>query len=492
MRVSFGWGAVSKSDWPDSPGTHEWPPSEPPGLDEKAKPNRIARYQRIHDSLECKYALVNWDWGPVQASFEITSQWFSAEKGIIEMPREGEELVGSHAVLITGYSDEEGMFKFVNSWGEEWGDSGCGKLPYEYFDSLMLDVYISDHRRRQLPPMPPTPIAEMQWGGRDFAGRVFHVHEFYDWKSNERIAWAFAMLDEGFLDVEELYVRPQYRGRDFGTRMLESLHKLSKMSQLPLRLFIPYADCGPDNLKTAQKLLAKKGYFLITSGLRWAPFIALAQGKLEDVHIPPPPALVRPKGDTLAALMPPFGEVSADDISLSTDADGTGNTNPEPGFKRLITTNNSQEGNGNAPWLVVLSDWSKRPWKELFDRIAQIFREPHEQVLVPTVIIVDDLDNSLADHETLLTELTRAGGIVLVPQTDEEVETIQREPVAFAARQLVVAMQAQPSGVGTLPLSGPSFPHGYKEFAKPVTRLSPGALQDIIEGRRSDDWRYSI
>src|SRR5205085_238276 len=98
---------------------------EPPGLDAKAKRHRILRYQRIHDSLECKYALAYW--GPVQASFEITPQWFNANEGIIEMPREGTEVVGSHAVCLTGYSDEEGMFTFANSWGDAWGNSGYGK-----------------------------------------------------------------------------------------------------------------------------------------------------------------------------------------------------------------------------------------------------------------------------------------------------------------------------------------------------------------------------
>ena len=263
-----GWGAVSEEEWPYSACLQQWPPSEPAGLDEKAKRNRLLRYQRIHDSLECKYAIAHW--GPVQASFEITAQWFNAEKGIIEMLEEGTPVVGSHAVSLTGYSDEEGMFQFLNSWGKDWGDAGFGKLPYEYFDRWMLDVYITDIRPSKLPSTAPAPIADMQWGGQDFAGRVFHVHELYDWASNERLAWAFAMPNEDFLDVEELFVRPQYRCRGYGTRLLKSLHGLSRMAQLHLRLIVPYADCGADNLKRAESLLAKEGYFLTASGVRWA------------------------------------------------------------------------------------------------------------------------------------------------------------------------------------------------------------------------------
>ena len=156
MRVWRGWGAVNEEEWPYSAGIQQWPPSEPPGLDEKAKQNRLPRHQRIHDSLECKYALAYG--GPVLATFEITAQWFNAEKGIIEVPVEDAEIVGSHGVLLTGYSDGEEVFKFANSgWGQGWGDNGFGALPYEYFDRWMLDVYSVDPRRLQLPQRPLLP-----------------------------------------------------------------------------------------------------------------------------------------------------------------------------------------------------------------------------------------------------------------------------------------------------------------------------------------------
>ena len=219
MRIRRGWGAVSEQEWPYSAYLQQWPPSEPAGLDEKAKRNRLLRYQRIHESLECKYAIAHW--GPVQAPFEITAQWFNAEKGIIEMPEEGTPVVGSHAVSLTGYSDEEGMFQFVNSSGEGFGETpDLGSCPMTILTAGCLTCTIIDPRHSKLPSTAPAPIADMQWGGHDFAGRVFHVHELYDWASDERLAWAFAMPGEDFLDVEELFVRPQYRCRGYGTRLL--------------------------------------------------------------------------------------------------------------------------------------------------------------------------------------------------------------------------------------------------------------------------------
>jgi len=38
-----------------------------------------------------------------------------------------------HAVLIVGYDDTIGAFKFVNSWGTFWGNDGYAWLSYDFF-----------------------------------------------------------------------------------------------------------------------------------------------------------------------------------------------------------------------------------------------------------------------------------------------------------------------------------------------------------------------
>ena len=185
-----GWGAVSEEEWPYSAGLQQWPPSEPPAW--MKRPNGIAFYaiSEFTTRLESNTLLLTG--ARFRPRLKSQPSGSDAEKGIIEMPVEGAEIVGSHAVLLTGYSDEEGMFSFVNSWGTGLGRRGFGKLPYEYFDRWMLDVYIADIRHSKLPSTAPAPIVDMQWGVHDFAGRVFHVHELYDWASDERLAWAFA------------------------------------------------------------------------------------------------------------------------------------------------------------------------------------------------------------------------------------------------------------------------------------------------------------
>jgi C1A family cysteine protease len=68
----------------------------------------------------------------------------SASTGKITYPCEGEKIDGGHTVMAVGYDDKrsiknemcdketEGALLIRNSWGVEWGERGCGFLPYDY------------------------------------------------------------------------------------------------------------------------------------------------------------------------------------------------------------------------------------------------------------------------------------------------------------------------------------------------------------------------
>lgn len=57
MRVSRGWGAPREQAWPRNGNASQWPPPEPPEIDEAAKDYRIRSYQRICTVEECKMAI---------------------------------------------------------------------------------------------------------------------------------------------------------------------------------------------------------------------------------------------------------------------------------------------------------------------------------------------------------------------------------------------------------------------------------------------------
>lgn len=66
------------------------------------------------------------------AVFESFESDEVAETGVVPMPKEGEEMLGGHAVLLVGYDKDESYWICRNSWGTEWGDEGYFYLPHEY------------------------------------------------------------------------------------------------------------------------------------------------------------------------------------------------------------------------------------------------------------------------------------------------------------------------------------------------------------------------
>ncbi len=56
------------------------------------------------------------------------------ENGIIPLPLG--DMVGGHALLITGYNDETKMFKIQNSWGSDWGINGCCYMTYDHISNI--------------------------------------------------------------------------------------------------------------------------------------------------------------------------------------------------------------------------------------------------------------------------------------------------------------------------------------------------------------------
>lgn len=78
----------------------------------------------------------------------------AASTGRIPFPTSGERILGGHAVAALGFDDRleirnkdgdnatVGALLVRNSWGEGWGDSGYGWLPYEYvLRELALDFW---------------------------------------------------------------------------------------------------------------------------------------------------------------------------------------------------------------------------------------------------------------------------------------------------------------------------------------------------------------
>ena len=54
------------------------------------------------------------------------------QTGNIQLPAFKEQMVWRHGIYLIGWNDDTKEFKFINSWGTEWGYEGYGFLPYDY------------------------------------------------------------------------------------------------------------------------------------------------------------------------------------------------------------------------------------------------------------------------------------------------------------------------------------------------------------------------
>jgi C1A family cysteine protease len=103
---------------------------------------KIFEYRRINGLDELKAALA--DGQPVVFGFNVYQSFESddvAKTGIVSMPKDGESLLGGHAVLAVGFDDTKGQVIVRNSWGDSWGDKGYFYMPYEVFNKLVMDMW---------------------------------------------------------------------------------------------------------------------------------------------------------------------------------------------------------------------------------------------------------------------------------------------------------------------------------------------------------------
>jgi C1A family cysteine protease len=83
---------------------------------------------------------------PIAIGILVYENFFNDNTGNIPMP--AGDLLGGHAIVLTGYDDTKNIFHFRNSWGTGWGNGGYGTIPYNYimgdnaFDLITVNSYI--------------------------------------------------------------------------------------------------------------------------------------------------------------------------------------------------------------------------------------------------------------------------------------------------------------------------------------------------------------
>lgn len=179
----------------------------------------------------------------------------------------------NHIISLEGYDLDRDEFTFHNSW-PNWGRNGYGYIAAETLAATWWEgwKYITEFEidptlKGAFPRPPRESIFE------DTDGSILHWLEILDGDDN-RVGWASALETGTNLESDELFVRPQYRRSGQGGKLLQRLQEISPSRGLPLRIWIPFPDAAPQNLKVIEKIARPIGLSIQASGERWAPLVA--------------------------------------------------------------------------------------------------------------------------------------------------------------------------------------------------------------------------
>lgn len=131
IRVPAFLGTVPETAWPyDITKYRTMPPSQ---LLMLARQERAVSYRAIPQTVDAFRLALN-NKMPVVFGCGVYDSFDSGVggPGVVPMPKQGDKVLGGHAMAVVGYNDNTKLFIVRNSWGTAHGDKGYYYMPYDY------------------------------------------------------------------------------------------------------------------------------------------------------------------------------------------------------------------------------------------------------------------------------------------------------------------------------------------------------------------------
>ncbi len=283
--------------WPGIEDPRAYPlPNEPTNADQIAKHDRLISYRRFHTEQECLISLER-RW-LTSATIEIGSDWHSPLLGKIPL-HPVNKLNSVHSIGLAGFDFETSEFVFPNTWGEKWGDGGLGYLPFGYLTKFMTEGW-------SWPATSPASLPEHP------GDNIFHrgielpglgkewIVEILDGDSNVMMGWAIGVQRARSFRVEELFVRPDYRRRGYGSLLANEFIKLNQTLTTPISFLIPWGDHEEHNTAALLAWARSLSLRLEPAAVRWAAYKATVGTPVDS--LPKLEWIPRKATSTLSAL----------------------------------------------------------------------------------------------------------------------------------------------------------------------------------------------
>jgi GNAT superfamily N-acetyltransferase len=297
-------------------------------------------YRRIRSSAECDRHMRLEPRSRPRPAFQLTTAWINPTGGVIPIPSDADQRIPfTHAAVFIGRIPDSRRFHFELKW-RDWGDHGTGYMPYEYFDKYVFEcwaAYGGPGVLRVYKFQKLDADGRVRWSAHDEEDHRIYAFEVRDPRSDERRAWAFVIEREAALEVEELYVRPEYRRMGHGRWLADRVAQLAREKRMPLRLWIAFADCKVENENNYLALVStarRIGVEFQTCAVPWAAYFATTEKPgtgfpVEPIAVPGRPRAPRNAVQAFVLAMASIATVPKDVPS---------SVGPDPGVAIAVPT----------------------------------------------------------------------------------------------------------------------------------------------------------